>query len=303
VNAPNESSPVPNPRERVLAVDPWTQLPQSQRPVLIDPDNPPWGMVAGTLTWVGSVLLTLLIPAIALIAYIQSKGLNLQEAGNSLLQDKTAVLVVILSTIPVHLLTLFIVWAVVTNFGKRPFWKSLGWSWSKKFGVWKTIGLAVLLLVVGLTIVNLIKGGETDIDQIANSSLASRYTLAILAGVTGPFVEELVYRGVLYSALQKTIGVAWAVSIVSFLFALVHVWQYRNNVGVILAVSMLSLSLTLLRAYSGRLLPCFIVHLVFNGIQSIYIVLEPYFSKSVPQIEQKAPAIAMLWRTFRPLLF
>ena len=148
-------------------------------------------------------------------------------------------------------------------------------------------------------ITKIIGGGETSIDQISHSSAASRYMLEILAGVTAPFVEELVYRGILYSALQKVAGIVWAVIIVSTLFALVHVLEYYNNVGVILVISLLSVCLTLLRAYTGRLLPCFIVHLVFNGIQAVIILIEPYLPQSAP--EQKVPAFAVLWRSLRHL--
>jgi membrane protease YdiL (CAAX protease family) len=123
--------------------------------------------------------------------------------------------------------------------------------------------------------------------------------LVFLAAVSAPFIEELVYRGILYSALQKTIGIQWAIIIVSILFAAVHVLEYYNNIGVILVISILSVSLTLLRAYTGKLLPCFIVHLVFNGIQAILILVEPYLPHTP---EQKAPALAMLWRTVRTLI-
>lgn len=305
MSTPNESSTIPNPRDRVLAVDPYTHLPLSQRPSSIDPDNPPWGIVAGILTWVASVLLLFISGLVIVLPYAFAHApLNDQDKLRQFLTtDTTAVFLQVLSVIPAHLLTLFIVWAVVTRFGKRPFWKTIGWSWGENFGFWKTAAVALGLLVIGYGIGNLIKGKPTDIDQIVNNSIYSRYMLAFAAGITAPFVEELVYRGVLYSALRKTINTIAAVIIVTILFAGVHVLEYRNNLGVILAVSILSLGLTMLRAYSGRLLPCFIVHLIFNGLQAIYIVLEPYFSKSAPQLEQKAPAIAMLWRTFRPLLF
>jgi membrane protease YdiL (CAAX protease family) len=60
------------------------------------------------------------------------------------------------------------------------------------------------------------------------------------------------------------------------MFAGLHVYQYRQNIGAILSISLLSFVLTYIRARTGRLLPCFIIHLVFNGIQSLIIVLEPY---------------------------
>jgi membrane protease YdiL (CAAX protease family) len=266
----------------------------------IDPNNPPWGIAAGILTFAGSIVVLLLMGLLFVLPAIPNniKG-NAEQITKFVSTDKTAVLLQILSTIPAHLLTLGIVWAVVTRFGKRPFWKSLGWSWSKRFGFWKTAGLAIALFLVGLVISNLIKGQPTAIDQIANSSSASRYALAFIAGLSAPFIEELVFRGVLYSALHKTLGIAWSVAIVSILFALVHVLEYYNNIGVILAISILSLSLTLLRAYSGRLLPCYIVHLIFNGITAIYIIVEPYLSPSTPDMEHKAPALTMLARSLR----
>ncbi|MDT5123510.1 MAG: protease family protein [Acidobacteriota bacterium] len=272
-------------------------------PTEIDPNNPPWGVVAGILTFVGSIVLLILMGLLFVIPAIPN---NIKGDPAKITQfvstDKTAILLQILSTIPAHLLTLGIIWAVVTRFGKRPFWKSLGWSWSKRVGFWKTAGLAVALFLVGLAIGKLVKGQPTDIDQMVDSSTASRYALAFIAGISAPFIEELVFRGVLYSALQKTLGIVWAVAAVSILFALVHVLEYRNNVGVILVISILSLSLTLLRAYSGRLLPCYIVHLIFNGITAIYIIVEPYLPHSAPDLEHKAPALIMLARSVRTLI-
>ncbi|MDT5062651.1 MAG: protease family protein [Acidobacteriota bacterium] len=270
----------------------------------VDPNNPPWGLPSGILTWVGSVALLYVVGIVVVLPYALThiKGLDPEQVKQFLLTDKTAVFLQIFSAIPAHLLTLFIAWAVVTRFGKRPFWKTLGWSWSERFGFWKSAGLAVGLLLVGLGVSKLIGGEPTLIDQIVENSLASRYMLAFLAAASAPFIEELVYRGVLYSALHKTIGMVWAVVIVSVLFAAVHVLEYYNNVGVILVISILSVSLTLLRAYTGKLLPCYIVHLVFNGIQAILILIEPYLPHTAPDLEQKAPALTMLWHTVRPLL-
>ena len=65
------------------------------------------------------------------------------------------------------------------------------------------------------------------------------------------------------------------------------------------AVGVLSLALTLVRAYTGRLLPCFIMHLVFNGLQSIFIVLEPYLPQLSTSGEQKAAIILTLARALQ----
>jgi uncharacterized protein len=271
---------------------------------VIDPNNPPWGIVAGLLTWLGSVAVLIGTTLLFVIPYIALKfpGGTKEELEQFLTTDKTAVLLQIVSAFPAHLLTLGIVWAVVTRFGKRPFWRALGFSWSERVGFWTSAGLAIALLALGMLLTKLIGGEPTTIDQIVNSSNASRYALAIMAATTAPLVEELVYRGVLYSALHKVAGMVWAVIGTSILFVLVHVLQYRNNIGVIIVISVLSLSLTLVRAFTGKLLPCFIMHLVFNGIQSVYILIQPYLPPSVPDVEQKAPALVMLARSVRHLI-
>jgi len=251
-------------------------------PGAIDPDNPPWGVWTAFLVWIASALLLIFMPVLVLIPYalLGHRGAVTGEAAQTLLKDQTAIVLLVLSTLPAHLVTLGLIWAVVTSLGKRPFWQTLGWSWSKQVGLWKSIGVAVLVLIVGALLTTVVKGDPTELDQIVASSTAARISIALLATLTAPLVEEMIYRGLLYSALQRLTGVVWAVIIVSTLFAGVHVFQYQNNLGVIAAISIFSLSLTLMRAYSGRLLPCYVMHLVFNGLQSLLIVLEPYIRPS-----------------------
>lgn len=266
----------------------------------VDPNNPPWGIPGALLGLAASVALLVIAQFVFIIPYLiylakkgQDVALVLQSLGTDK-PDKTAIFLAIASTIPAHLLTILVIWAIVTRFKKYPFWQTLGWSWSRHFGFWTCAGLAVGLLILSTVALNIIGGKPTDIDQIVASSAASRYATAFLAAVTAPLVEEMIYRGLLYPALQRTIGMTWAVVIVTALFAGVHVYQYRTNLGVIAAIALLSLTLTLVRAFSGRLLPCFIIHAVFNGLQSIYIIFQPYLERYSTAGEQKSGTIFFL---------
>lgn len=243
-----------------------------------DPDDPPWGVPAAVLMWLSSFLLLAFVPALALLAYLAFTGqpLNEETLRNTVTNDPRGILASVAAVIPTHLLTIALGWALVTGFGRRPFWQTLGWSFGGGFGFWKSAGLAVLLLVLGTSILRAVGGEATEIDQIITSSAAARFTTAFLATATAPFVEELIYRGVLYSAFQRAMGALWAVVGVSTLFALVHAYQYRNNLGVIATITVLSFTLTTVRATTGRLLPCFVIHTVFNGIQSAYLVLQHF---------------------------
>ena len=232
--------------------------------------------------------------AILPYAFIRYRAGGSVGFDKSLLTDKTAIFLSILAVIPAHLLTLGVAWAVVTRLGQRPFWPALGWSWSRNFGFWASAGLALLLLVIGVAITKLIGGEETQLDQLIASSTAARYTTAFLATVSAPLVEEVVYRGILYSALQKALGAGWAIVGVLALFTLVHVPQYWPNYGVIAVIGLLSFALTLVRAYTGRLLPCFVIHLVFNGVQAMFLIFGPYLHLPGAGGEQKAAAMGML---------
>jgi membrane protease YdiL (CAAX protease family) len=261
---------------------------QPSHPALaaINPDNPPWGVFLAVLLWVVSVLFLLFVPLLAVIPYVVYRVLiNGSAAGLGV--DANLIFISILGVLPAHALTFLTVWFVVTSSGRRPFLQTLGWSWPRNFGPWKAIGLAVLLLAIGGLLTRYLGGSETQLDQIINSSLKARFATAFLAAATGPLVEELIYRGVLYAAIQRVLGMTWAVVLVSVLFAGVHVLQYYNNLGVIAVITLLSVALTLVRARTGSLLPSYVMHLVFNGIQAIILVVQPFVGK--PAIETKAP--------------
>jgi uncharacterized protein len=260
-----------------VPTDNHPELEAQQQSLTIDPDDPPWGMGSAVLVWLASVVAISLIPLIILLIFSFYKNSSAPfELPQNIPNDPTVIFISVAGIIPAHLVTLLVVWAVVTDFGNLSFRKTLGWSWSPKFNFWNSAGLALVLLCIGMVFTNLFGGRETSLDKIIASSPAARYTLAILAVATAPLVEELVYRGVLYPALQKQMGRTLAIISVSALFASVHVFQYIDNVGVIVAVSTLSLALTYVRSVTGRLLPCFVIHLIFNGIQATVIAFEPF---------------------------
>ncbi|MGB7922759.1 MAG: type II CAAX endopeptidase family protein, partial [Pyrinomonadaceae bacterium] len=299
VSTPKETTFVPGapPADDYASMLP--EPPQSSALVEIDPNNPPWGVLEAVFVWIASAVLLVLVPALAIIPYVlyQYFLADYEVFIRSVPTNKTVILISILSVIPVHLLTFGLAWVVITKYGKRPFWRALGWDWSPRFGFWLSAGLAFALLVMGTVIIKQVGGEATDLDHIINSSTAARLTTALLATATAPLIEEIIYRGIIYSALQRALGMFWAVLIVSSLFAFVHVFQYKNNLGVVAAISLLSLTLTLVRALTGRLLPCFVIHFIFNGLQSLYIIFEPYMQAPASGGEQKAAIVEMLSRS------
>ena len=245
------------------------------------PDNPPWGITGAVLTWLASIAMLFIVPNLCVLPYLASRYRGVAATKEILVADKTFIFLFVLGWLPAHLLTLAIIWAVATRLGKRSIKQVFGWSWSPGLGLWGSSALAIALFILTFILVGFFGGQKTDLDRILESSRAAAVTLAIIAVATAPLVEEMIYRGLLYSAFQKAIGQWWAVIVVASMFAGLHVVQYWPNAGAISSITLLSVALTLIRARTGRLLPCFVIHLVFNGIQSVLILLEPYIRAGV----------------------
>ena len=241
-----------------------------------NPDNPPWGIAGAVLTWLASIAMLVVIPNVCVLPYVAYRYHGVGATKEILVADKTLIFLLVLGALPTHLLTLALIWAVATRLGKLSIKDVFGWRWSPSLGLWRSSALAISLFILTLLLVGLFGGQKTDLDRILESSRATAVTLAIIAVATAPLVEEMIYRGLLYSAFQRAIGQWWAVIVVASMFAGLHVVQYWPNAGAISAITVLSVALTMIRARTGRLLPCFVVHLVFNGIQSVIILLEPY---------------------------
>ena len=282
----------------LLGTPPPQATPEPAPRAAPDPDNPPWGLLAALGLLLLSFVLMVLTSAAFLIPYVIYRGVKLDAFAEFAVKDPGSIFVQIVSIIPAHLLTLGLAWLLVTRAGKYPFFKTLGWEWGAGFTFWRSAGLAVALLLVGMGIVWLTGPTDNALERLIQSSRGAALATAFAASITAPLVEEILFRGILYSALRRLVGVGGAVTVVLLIFALIHVPQYWPSYGVIFTILMLSVVLTLIRARTGQLLPCFVVHFVFNTIQAVLIVLNPYIEQLAPEKvspEKIAPAPGLLF--------
>ena len=238
--------------------------------------------------WIMSVLVLGVIPLLVLAPYLIYRIATVGQAAiqpDAIKSDKLMIFYSVIGIIPAHILTLYLAYLVVSEGGRRPFWKTIRWEWPKETSPTVVTLLSILIAVVLYGIawgVTTLYGGEkTDLDLLIESSVYTRVATAFIAFATAPLVEEIVYRGVIYPAIEKVLGMGFAITVVSLLFAGVHVFQYRTNLAVIVVITLLSITLTVARAVTGRLLPSFIIHLIFNGVQSVLIVLCPLIDKDL----------------------
>ena len=255
--------------------------------------------------WVLSVVMLAFVPVFVALPYIIYRWVKFgPPRPDALMSDKVLVFLSILGVLPAHLLTFALVWLFVTEGGKKPFLATLDFRWPRQstplFVTLLCILLALALLAIGWAITTLWGGNKTQLDALVESSMYARVATALVAVVTAPLVEEFVYRGVLYSAVERAAGKVISIVVVSLLFSGVHVLQYSENIGVILVITILSFTLTLSRAYTGSLVPPFLIHLVFNGIQAVFIILSPFIEKNLlpkgDEITPTTPGLELIGR-------
>jgi membrane protease YdiL (CAAX protease family) len=260
-------------------------------PVIPDPvptpNDPPWNSLTAFAFWVASVLFIIFVPGVLLIGYLGTHEPRISDPDQLVefaKTDPTSIMLQLVAIIPAHLFTILLAWLIITKNRRYSFRDMLGWKWG---GVrwWHfliiLIGFFILTGVVG----NYFPEQENDMIRMLESSRSAVFIVAFIATFSAPLVEEVVYRGVLYSAFQRALGVPAAFIIVTLMFSLVHVPQYWPSYPTIFLLTLLSVILTSIRVRTNNLLPCIVMHMIFNGVQSVFLILRPYIEQ--PELQEK----------------
>jgi len=145
------------------------------------------------------------------------------------------------------------------------------------FGLAVAVGLVAPWLGAWLT--GLLAHGHAvtqDIQLLGSSTpLALRIPLVLVVVSVGPLVEELLFRGVLLSALLQRWHVGWSVAISSLAFALIHLPGLDFQWYALPDLVLLALLLAWLRLRSGSIWPAVLAHGLNNllGVAGWFVAL------------------------------
>jgi membrane protease YdiL (CAAX protease family) len=89
---------------------------------------------------------------------------------------------------------------------------------------------------------------------------------SIFAAIVGPIIEELFFRGFMYNAFKKRVGIFWAMLITAGMFALLH----AHAVG-FLPILVLGMLLAYLYEKTGTLVSSITVHMIHN-LSMVFLV-------------------------------
>jgi membrane protease YdiL (CAAX protease family) len=142
------------------------------------------------------------------------------------------------------------------------------------------LGIGVLLL--GGAITHLLAGQHPvhqDVAVMASQvSLGLRLLLALLVVGVAPFVEEMVFRGVLLSGLASRMPVGWAIVVSAVVFGCVHLPDFKFSWYPVPALVLLGLALGWIRVRSGSLWPSITLHATNNFFAMLawFLVSKPH---------------------------
>jgi hypothetical protein len=170
------------------------------------------------------------------------------------------------------------------------FLRSHGVGWDEAFGFrepgfWRAMSLAVLFVVLvlpiawGLNLVSALALQAVQLEPQVQQAVKTlqhttgggeRLLFGLLAVGAAPFVEEVVFRGILYPFVKQSGFPRLAVWGTSFLFAATHA-----NLMTFLPLAVLSVVLILLYEKTRNLLAPIVAHALFNLINLAWLLSEP----------------------------
>jgi membrane protease YdiL (CAAX protease family) len=250
---------------------------------VIDPNFPHWGPVGGLAMWIVSVFIMAVGANLASVGWVVWRLVKSGKPLSKFSSESIAKMLPKGDAIPVDLVIFLLIATMVAQivtllvayrFVGKPFFQRLGWHWHPRFRPPQAMLTTLGVLVIIVVLVNFLPQTPTSFEKLLRSSIYARIGTVILAIALAPLIEEVIYRGILFAGLYKKWGAEVAVIAVSTIFLMVHLPQYWGNWAIIGSLGTLSLAITLVRAYTGSILPCVVIHLLFNSVQSIIILAQ-----------------------------
>lgn len=189
---------------------------------------------------------------------------NFRMMVNSSILDTLAVVFIIYFTVIQYGEPLAALGISARNFLKNVFYGVVGYV--------ALIPVLILMLVIIAVIINItryIPERQLVVELFLKEKGVAFLTYSSLfAAIIGPVIEELFFRGFLYSALKKYIGIFWAMTATASLFAVLH-----THVVGFFPIMALGMLLAYLYEKTGTLVSSITVHVIHNVSMVLLVFL------------------------------
>ncbi len=145
------------------------------------------------------------------------------------------------------------------------FWQGLRWTHLNPRSAVQYVLLGILFTAAIQMVPTLLPDkSDFPLRRLFNSP-DSAYAIAAFAVLIAPFMEEIVFRGVLFAVFESRIGLPSAVVITAVLFAGLHVPEYWGAWEHVVLIFLVGLALSLARGLTGSITPGFVLHVTYNA--------------------------------------
>src|SRR5260370_14415128 len=156
---------------------------------------------------------------------------------------------------------------------EQGFFANVRWRWPRNIWPGFLLGGTILAIAVQLISARLPVPPSLPIDQYFQTPTYA-YLMAGFGILVAPFIEELFFRGFLYPALARPLGVAAAVILTSAVFTLIHGSQLSFAWAPMLMLLVVGLALRLGRARTKSLAPNLLIHIGYNTTLFVMLFID-----------------------------
>jgi membrane protease YdiL (CAAX protease family) len=192
------------------------------------------------------------------------------------------------STIVIYALLLFFLYVTLALLRGQPFWTTLGWrkilpnsdGKARHPLIYFLTGSALSLLVFALSAV--LKTPENaPIEEVFKFKQTAILFVA-MAVLVAPLAEETIFRGYLYPLFARWFGVTPSIVVTGVLFGLMHGPQLGGAKSLIAVMSFVGIVFTVVRARTGSVFASYLMHLGYNSLIGVSLVLATHGFAQVP---------------------
>jgi membrane protease YdiL (CAAX protease family) len=155
----------------------------------------------------------------------------------------------------------------------QPFWAMLRW---RRMTAGKTlaclVGGAFLTVAIALFPPVFPDASQFPLESLFNSRAAA-YAIGAFAILVAPFMEEMIFRGILFGIFESQVGLRFAVLMTAILFGGLHVPEYWGAWNHMFLIFLVGLVFSLARGRSGSLAPSVFLHVGYNASMMIALFL------------------------------
>lgn len=250
VSTSNEQLP-PQPAPR-----PWPLAPEPE---------PVFGMPEVFFTFLGMLLAMLFCFALAIAIAHRVPGLSRIRPADLALDPR----VLLPAQLAAYLMVFGALWRLFAHHFHIGFFRALSWRWPLRWPVFLAGG--VLLAVAVQVVAHLLPAPpELPIDKMFRTP-SDAWLMSIFGVFIAPFVEEVLFRGLLFPALTRRAGVLFSLVTTSAFFGAMHAQQLAGAWAQVACIVLVGALLTVVRWRFRSLAASILVHVGYNG--SLFVAL------------------------------